>query len=147
MSRERRARGEAGNAVLEFVWLGVLLLVPLVYLLISVFDVQRGAFGASAAARAAGRAFTLAEDEAQGRERAQQAARVALSDQGIEGPFELTIDCAPHPCLSPGSVATVRISTQVALPLMPEVLGGGRSSLRVESVHRVPTGRYVEARR
>ena len=142
-----RRRGEEGNAVVEFVWLGILLLVPLVYILIAVFDVQRGAFGTSAAARAAGRAFTLADDATLGRARAHEAARVALSDQGMTGPFSLHIGCVPRPCLSPGSVTTVRVSTQVQLPFAPDVLGGGRASFRVESVHRVPLGTYVEARR
>jgi len=141
-----RHRDEAGNAVVEFIWLGLLLLVPLVYVLIAVFDVQRGAFGVSAAARAAGRAYTLADDIAAAERRAQEAARVALADQGIDGPFSLEIDCAPRPCLSPGSVTTVRVSAQVTLPLAPDALGGGRPSFRVESVHRVPLGRYVEAR-
>lgn len=137
---------EEGNAVVEFIWLGLLLLVPLVYVLIAVFDVQRGAFGASAAARAAGRAYTLADNVTQAESRAREAARVALADQGLKGPFSLEIDCAPLPCLSPGSVTTVRISTQVTLPLAPDALGGGRPSFRVESVHRVPVGKYVEAR-
>ncbi len=47
----------------------------------------------------------------------------------------------------PGSVTTVRISTQVTLPLMPTALGDGKPSFKVESVHRVPRGTYVEAHR
>ena len=49
-------RSERGTALVELVWLGVLLLIPMVWILLSVFDVQRGAFGVSSAARAAGRA-------------------------------------------------------------------------------------------
>lgn len=139
-----KRRDEAGNAVVEFIWLGLILLVPLVYILIGVFDVQRGAFGVNSAARAAGRAFTLADDVKQAESRAREAARVALDDQGMRGPFSLTIDCSPRPCLSPGSVTTVRVTTQVVLPLAPDVFGGGRPSFRVESVHRVPVGKYVE---
>lgn len=138
------SRDEAGNAVVEFIWLGLLLLVPLVYILIAVFDVQRGAFGVNAAARAAGRAYTLADTVQQAELRARQAARVALDDQGMRGPFTLVIDCSPRPCLSPGSVTTVRITAQVVLPLAPDMFGGGQPSFRVESVHRVPVGKYVE---
>ena len=43
-------RDESGSALVEVVWLGILLMVPLVYVMLSVFDVQRGAFGVSAAA-------------------------------------------------------------------------------------------------
>lgn len=142
-----RGDGEEGNAVVEFIWLGLLLLVPLVYILIAVFDVQRGAFGVNAAARAAGRAYTLADNVQQAESRAREAARVALADQGMEGPFSLVIDCSPRPCLSPGSVTTVRITAQVVLPLAPDVFGDGRPSFRVESVHRVPVGKYVEGSR
>ncbi|WP_235737764.1 hypothetical protein [Nocardioides alcanivorans] len=92
---------EAGNAVVEFIWLGILLMVPLVYILIAVFDVQRGAFGVSAAARAAGRAYTLADSVGEAERRAREAARVALADQGLDEPFSLHIECAPEPCLSP----------------------------------------------
>ncbi|MGH3455694.1 MAG: hypothetical protein ACRDPQ_20380 [Nocardioidaceae bacterium] len=58
--RLRERRDETGTALIEFIWLGLLLLVPLVYIMLTVFDAQRGAFGASSASRAAGRAFVLA---------------------------------------------------------------------------------------
>ncbi len=51
-----RRRGEDGSALVELVWLGILLLVPLLWIVVSVFEVQRGAFAVSGAARAAGRA-------------------------------------------------------------------------------------------
>ena len=139
---------ERGSALIEVTWLAILLLVPLVYLLISVFDVQRGAFGVSAASRAAGRAYALADTEAEGRSQARAAARTALADQGFDGGFDLSISCAPRPrhCLSPGSVITVVVRTQVDLPLAPAALGGGAPSFRVDSTHRVPYGTYVEER-
>ncbi len=65
----RPERDEAGNAIVEFTWLGILLLVPLVYILLAVFDVQRGAFAVTTASRAAGRAFSLAESPEEGRRR------------------------------------------------------------------------------
>ena len=129
-------------------WLAILLLVPLVYLLISVFDVQRGAFGVSAASRAAGRAYALAETDAEGRSRPAPRPGPRSRDQGIDGGFDLDISCTPLPrnCLSPGSVITVVVRTQVDLPLAPAALGGGAPSFRVDSTHRVPYGTYVEER-
>ena len=139
---------ERGSALIEVTWLAILLLVPLVYVLISVFDVQRGAFGVSAASRAAGRTYALADTDAEGRSHARSAARVALADQGFEGGFDLDITCTPLPrsCLSPGSVITVVVRTRVDLPLAPAALGGGAPSFRVDSTHRVPYGTYVEER-
>jgi hypothetical protein len=142
-------RSEDGSAVVEVTWLALLLMVPLVYILLSVFDVQRGAFGVAAASRAAGRAYALADTDADGRRQARAAASLALRDQGIEGgDLEVDISCTPEPthCLSPGSVITVLVRTRVALPLAPPVFGGDAPSFRLESVHRVPFGRYVEER-
>ena len=56
----RPHRDESGSALVEFTWLAILLLVPLVWIVISVFQVQQGAFAVSAAARAAGRARVVA---------------------------------------------------------------------------------------
>ena len=61
-----RRRDERGSALVELTWLGILLIVPMLWIVMSVFEVQRGAFGVSAAARAAGRAFALAPDDARG---------------------------------------------------------------------------------
>jgi hypothetical protein len=57
-------------------------MVPLVYVLLSVFEVQRASFGVTEAARQAGRAYATADDPAQGRARAAAAAELAMRDQG-----------------------------------------------------------------
>ena len=59
-------REEEGNAIVEFCWLAILLLIPLLWIVLSVFEVQRGAFATSSAARAAARAYVLAPDDASG---------------------------------------------------------------------------------
>ena len=145
--RSRGVRDESGSALVELVWLGILLLVPLLWIVLSVFEVQRGAFATTGAARAAGRAFALAPDDATGRERAEAAARQAFADQGIDAAaVELSITCAPFPdsCHSGTSVVTVVVESRVELPLLPDVLGGGAPSFRLDATHRVPIGRYVE---
>ncbi|MDP3889923.1 TadE/TadG family type IV pilus assembly protein [Nocardioides sp.] len=141
----RRRRSERGTMLVEFTWLGILLLIPLVYILISVFEVQRGAFAVTAASRAAGRAYSIAPTMEEGGQRARAAARLALEDQGLPGDtFALDLSCRPQPgeCLAPGSVITVTITSRVDLPLMPRVLGGDKPSIKVESTHSVPRGKY-----
>ena len=64
--RQAMKRDERGSALVELTWLGMLLLVPMLWIVLSVFEVQRGAFGVSSAARAAGRAYALAPDDALG---------------------------------------------------------------------------------
>ena len=147
--RRRRRDDEAGTALIEFIWLGLLLLVPLVYILLSVFDAQRGAFGASSASRAAGRAFVLAPNQDAARDRAEQAYLVALEDQGIDpddAELEITCDPEPEQCLTSGSVITVEVVVQQPLPLVPSVLGDSAPSVRLTSTHVEPYGTYREDR-
>lgn len=131
-------RNQRGNAVVEFSWLAILLLLPLLYVILAVFDVQRHAYGATAATQAAGRAFMLVErgeGEDIARERAFEAAKLAMADQGVDiVPSDLDITCDPA-CLQPGSIVTVRLQTQVPLPLLPDVIGADRPSIRVSAQH------------
>jgi Flp pilus assembly protein TadG len=140
-------RDERGSAIVELVWLGILLLVPLLWIVVSVFQVQSGAFAVSSAARSAGRAFALAPDDISGQRAAEAAARQSLRDQGIdEVPVEVAVTCTPYPtsCHSGTSVITVVVTSRVVLPLMPDFLGGDRPSFQLDSRHTVPIGRYRE---
>jgi len=135
-----------GTALIEFVWLGVLLLVPLVYILVAASGVQRAAYGVSTASRAAGRAFVLAPDVGAARDRAERAARTALSDQGIAlDVADVDIHCAPT-CLVPGSTVTVVVTVRQELPLAPDVLGGAAPAVTVDATHVEPYGTFREAR-
>lgn len=150
MTRDGPPRDEEGSAVVELVWVGILLLVPLLWIVLSVFEVQSGAYGVSSAARAAGRAYALAPNDAVGRARAEAAARQALVDQGLpaDAPLRVRVSCTPYPraCHSGTSVITVRVESGVDL-LVPEVLGGGRPSFALDATHTVPIGQYQEVAR
>lgn len=133
---------------MEFCWLALLLLVPLVYIVLAVFDAQRAGFATAEAARVAGRAFLTAPDQDTGRLRAELAVRLAFADQGVDYAPHVRVTCRPEPdaCLSPGSVVTIRVWGTVPLPLMPAVFGGHRPGIRVESEHTAPYGEFREAR-
>jgi hypothetical protein len=146
VSRPRPA-DERGSGLVEVIWMGVLLLLPLLWIVLSVFEVQRGSFGVSGAARAAARAYALAPDDAVGERRALVVARQALADQGLHDvPLSVTVTCSPYPhqCHSGTSVITVRITSAVRLPLLPDVLGSGAPTFRLSAEHTVPIGRYQE---
>lgn len=140
----RRGRDERGTVLVELVWLGILLLVPLVYVMLSVFEVQRGAFAVSAAARAAGRAYAVADSDATGERTARAAALLALADQGIEdADLRLRFSCAPAGrCRDAGAVVTVVVESSVQLPLVPDALGGGAPRFSLDATHTVPRGRF-----
>lgn len=138
-----RRRGEDGSAVVEIVWLGILLLVPLLWIVLSVFEVQRGAFATTSAARSAARAYALADSDAAGREQAQAAIRQAMADQGGEDQsFTFAVSCDEADCHAPGAVLTVKVWSRVRLPLLPAVLGGDAPSFRLDSTHTVPVGQF-----
>lgn len=137
---------ERGNAVIEVTWLGILLLLPLLWIVLSVFQVQKGAFAVSAASRAAGRAYALAPDDVTGEARARAAAVQALADQHVESGVDVTFSCtpSPHDCHAAGSLITVRLHTHVDLPWLPIVLGGGAPSFALDADDTVPIGRFRE---
>lgn len=144
-----RPRDERGTALVEVTWLSILLLVPLLYVVVSVFEVQRAAYAVNAATRAAGRAYTLAPTQGEGGKRARSVAAIALEDQGLtlaRGRLDLSCRPAPHDCLTPGSVVHARMVYPVTLPLMPSALGGDTPSIRVEAEHTVPYGTFRESR-
>ena len=143
-----RVRDESGTALVEFVWLAILLIVPLLYIVLAAFDTQRAAYAASSAARSAGRAFVTAPDQASGYARAEAAVRLAYRDQGIESQPDVRISCRPDPrnCLTPGSVVRAEIRSSVELPLMPAALGSDTPSIPVDSEHEAPYGTFREAR-
>ena len=134
---------ERGSALVELSWLGILLVLPMLWIVMSVFEVQRGAFGVSAAARA----YALAPDDATGAVRARDAARVALDDQGVHGVTpEVRVSCTPYPgdCHQGTSVITVSVHSRVVLPLMPSALGGNRPSFALNATQTVPIGQFQE---
>ena len=62
---------ERGSAVLEFLVVGVLLTLPVFYLVITLARLQAGAYAVSGAAREAGRMYVTATDDGAGSQRAQ----------------------------------------------------------------------------
>ena len=146
--RDVKVRDDTGSALVELSWLAIILLVPLIWIVISVFEVQQGAFATSAAARAAGRAYALAPDDATGEARARAVVEQVLADQGTPGQrahVEITCESPGENCHVGTSVITVRIDSGVDLPFFPAVLGGGAASFSLDASHTVPIGQYVES--
>lgn len=118
-----RLRDDGGNAVIEFSWLAILMLVPLVYLVLCVARLQAGSYAVTQAARESARAFVTADDDAAAHARSSAAADIAFADQGFEGEGDLALSCSATPCLSPGASVTTRAAVAVPLPLAPAFLG------------------------
>jgi Flp pilus assembly protein TadG len=131
---------ERGSAIVEFHFLGLLLLVPLVYVLLAVLDVQRASYGVTQAAREAGRIFVATGDE----EAARLAAQVALADQSLPADSaEISIQCSAGPCYQPGVQVTVTVGSTVRLPFVPEVLASAvNAEIPVDATHASVVDRF-----
>lgn len=120
----RRMRDEAGSASLEFITVGLILLLPLVYLVLAMATIQGAAFAVEAAARQAVRVFVTAPSPAAATERAQRAVQFALTDAGIAHAPTVSVSCSPNPdnCLTRLGAVTIVVRVSVSLPLAPSVL-------------------------
>ncbi|RWZ49720.1 hypothetical protein ELQ90_13350 [Labedella phragmitis] len=123
----RRSRTEDGSASLEFIVAGLVLLVPIVYLVVVLFQIQSAVLAAEGGARQAARLFVDAADVDSATDHASVAVEFALADQGIDpAAADVSITCddgGPDECLDPGDLVTVVVRLDVSLPLAPHVLG------------------------
>jgi hypothetical protein len=132
--------------MVEFIVLAVTLAVPLVYVLIAVFDVQRVSFGASAATREAARVFVRAPSTVQAQQQAETAAAITLQDHGVDvADGDLEVSCTATPCLTPGGTVQFTYRTRVPLPLVPFV-SDELASISVEATHTQVVDRYSQVR-
>ena len=122
----RRLGDDSGSAALEFIGVGVLLLVPLLYLILALGMVQQHTLGAEAAARHAVRAMTQAPNAAAAQSRAEAVLASVVSEYGLaENEVRVQVSCSPAGarCPRPDAAVTVHVSTRVALPFIPEAFG------------------------
>ena len=86
--RKRRAtlRRDEGSASLEFITAGLILLLPMVYLILTLSQIQGGSFAVEGAARQAARVFVQAETPDAGEAAARRAVDFALSGKAASLP-------------------------------------------------------------
>ena len=111
---------DRGSAIVEFIGLGLLLLVPVMYLVVTVARVQAGSFAVVAAADQAGQAVSVLEAKDLDRVGVHDVAALAAQDHGF-APQDLTVSvsCSDGTCETPGAVARVHAVITVELPAMP----------------------------
>jgi hypothetical protein len=97
----------------------------LFYLVMVLARLQAGAFGVSAAAREAGRAYVTAQAQDAAQARAESAAGLAFADQGFKGQEgSIKISCRLDPCLRPEGRITVTATVWVPMPMVPSFFSG-----------------------
>lgn len=139
----RRLVADRGSAVVEFVVLAVLLMVPVAYLVMVMARLQAGAYAVSAAAREAGRAYVTSPVAQQAPARAAAAAGLAFEDQGFTHDTRLSLGCDGDPCLRPEGRVVVTTGVSVPLPLVPSFLSGVvPTSVPVTATHTETVERF-----
>jgi Flp pilus assembly protein TadG len=115
------ARGDDGNAIIEFVVAALLLLVPLTLGAASFSVLHSAHMAVQGATREAARAYGLAKDDAEGRASAMATARMVVADHGVRATPRIAVVCAAGCAATPAALAEraiVRAEVTVTLPLL-----------------------------
>lgn len=145
----RRAADDDGRAMIEVIFLAVLVLIPIVYLLSSVLRIQSATFAVTQAARDIGRLIETASDPGTAAARVDQSAAIAmqaLSDQHVPADqpsvrfVDAGADCrraaGTSPTLAAGAQYDVCVIATIHLPGIPTVLSGSANTVTgVYTVH------------
>lgn len=139
-----RMRDDRGSAAIEFVTFGVLLTVPMLYLVIALAQLQAGFMAAEAAARNGARIIAVYGDQADAT--AAAGAALAFSDAGF-GDLEhtMTIACSGDDCSQPEGTVAVSVTAHIPLPLVPTFGdAAGASGIPVSATATMPISAYAE---
>lgn len=142
----RAAADDSGAALVDFIGLSLLFLIPVTYLVVTLSRIEAATFAAESASSSAARSGALAivRQQADGpadarswehaQVAAQDSAARALADFGFSADeARLELACV-GPCASPGSDVGARVTVEVSLPGVPGFLeGAGNLSVTVEA--------------
>lgn len=127
-------RAQEGSAALEFILVGLILLVPIVYLIVALGEIQSHALGVETGARQLARTIATSGDAATADARGERVMAAIAEEYGIDrDTMTIDIACARGAvaCPEAGATLLVTVSASVALPLVPAVLG-------LDALARVP---------
>ena len=147
------SRREQGAAVVELVVVALTLLVPLVYVMVVMADVQRALLATSAAAREAGRVYVTGPDRVAAERRAGAAYREVLGSYGMRAgdpraslrlrsgcPAEAASGCAGG--FGPGAEAEVVVTYRVPVARLPFLGAVAGPSIVIGATHHSRVDRY-----
>ena len=142
----RKVADEVGTASLEFVTAGMILLLPMVYLVLTMSALQAGSLAVEGAARQAVRVYVQAPDTRDAEAEAERAIRFALADYGLDpSQASVVISCSPRPadCLRRRATVTITVGVSVGLPLVPSALTiGGPLTVLLRSTATEQVSRF-----
>lgn len=137
----RRWRRSDGNALVEFVVLSVVLLLPSLYLVLTLASVQSAVFAADIIARDTARIHATVQDPELAQQRSAEHTRLVLEDFGLQGSDVVEIACSDDPCASSGGTVAATVRIPVPVPGLGPVLGQD-GPIAVSSGHSVQVDQY-----
>jgi hypothetical protein len=150
---DRRAAGERGAAVVELLVVFLTLLLPLVYVMVVMADVQRALLATSGAAREAGRVYVTGSDRLDAERRAGLACREVLATYGMRAGdpgtgMRLRVGCPPGArsgCaggFGPGAEVQVVVTWRVPVARLPFLGAVAGPAVTVGATHHTRVDRY-----
>ena len=134
---------ETGSAVVEFVMLGAVLLVPILYFVMTMGTLQGASFAAAGAADHAAKVFVRSDNLPAARAAAEAVGKVAVADFGMEpGAAAVKVVCDRPNCLEAGTAVTVTVEVDVPLPMAPSFGMGQISAGRAVASATQIAGRF-----
>lgn len=132
-------RNDSGSATVEFIGLSVILLIPAIYLLITISQLQAGGYAAVAASDQAAKTIGHSTNDAQAETMALKTVHLTAESYELEpSTTTTTIECSNPVCTTPGTRITVHVTIDVSLPLVPTFFG---NPTRIASMNA--TGHHV----
>ncbi len=152
VSRRRVSlRDDSGAALVEFLGVTVLILVPVIYVVIAAAQIQAATFAVEGASRAGARGAVIAgldvlenggspaDARAAATSRAEAAVAMALEDFAVRGEPVVELSCDSDPCFEPGSTVTATVSVGVPLAGVPSaVINVVPATVQVSATGRSP---------
>ena len=109
---------EPGNAIVEFVGVIVVLVVPALILLSIFITATSANFAISSAARDAARSFIRADSGMEAVASGESAANRAWNARGLDGDIAVDFQCSANPCLTPGESVRAEVTGTVTVPIL-----------------------------
>ncbi|ASK67022.1 hypothetical protein CFK39_02535 [Brachybacterium avium] len=136
---------EDGNALVEFVVLSVALLIPSLYLVLTLGNVQSAVFAADAISYDVARIHATEPDPSRAMERANRHTQLILEDYGLATGEVVTLHCSVDPCATPGGTVSAQVRIPVPVPGLGPVLGK-TGPVTVGASHAVQVDQYRASR-
>ena len=143
----RAKSDDAGRASLEFLVFSVVLVIPTLFLGMSLYSITSATLATEAAARSAVRIFVQSPDLSTATSQAERAAQGALANHGFRELASIERSCQPSDCLTPGAMVRIRVGVDARLFATDLIPGAaGLTEVRIEAEATNKVSAYVGQR-